>query len=226
MFQRLTENTSAAQCRFLIQQILDRREPAACPLLLEYLQTCSDVMVISFLTKNLGIHFPEENLVPTLKNYLKHPDDRVVANTIEGLEAMGKAESFVVLAQMLSHPSHRVQANAAKALARFDLAVSHDMLMKMLRQDSRPHFIIAACKAIRGTRDVHFLPQLVLLAGHELVGPDAQEAITALGGVPALTNLQKSVDELTDPEEKERLTAAIAACRERLAPLEEAPPSA
>jgi hypothetical protein len=217
LFQRLAETSSAAQCRMLIQQILDRRDPSACPRLLEYLQSCSDVMVISFLTKNLGISFPQENIVPILKNYLKHQDDRVVANTIEGLEAMGKSESFVVLAQMLSHHSHRVQANAAKALGKFDPVVSREMLLKMLMQESRPHFIIAACKAIRGTRDCTFLPALVPLAEQELVGADACEAIIALGGRKALAQLAANLAAIDDPEQRELLAASITRCDELLA---------
>lgn len=71
--------------------------------------------VIATLVKYLA-HFKDPRYFETVLPYLRHPDNRVRANTIEGLEIAGENEAAPHLVTLLSDPDNRVRANAAKFL--------------------------------------------------------------------------------------------------------------
>ncbi len=71
--------------------------------------------VIATLVKYLA-HFQDPRYFETVLPYLRHPDNRVRANTIEGLEIAGDSRAAVHLIPLLSDPDNRVRANAAKYL--------------------------------------------------------------------------------------------------------------
>jgi len=65
----------------VIQRLCESRDQRAFQPLIDYLNRCKDPVQISFLTKNLGVWFPSEDLFPVLMPFLKHDDDRIVART-------------------------------------------------------------------------------------------------------------------------------------------------
>lgn len=174
----------------VIAKILEKRDIETVEPLFEYLEKCQDVVQVSFLVKHLGISFPtEENLI-RLARYLKHEDDRVVANTIEGLEEIPSPKVVVLVSQLLNHHNHRVRANAAKALNKQEPEIARCTISRMLHANESPHFIIAACFAASSLRDVHFLPELVTLIDDSLVGDSALNAIVGIGGESAIGYLE------------------------------------
>jgi len=71
--------------------------------------------VIATLVKYLA-HFDDVRFFETVLPYLKHPDNRVRANAIEGLEIAGDRRAASHLTPLLVDPDNRVRANAAKCL--------------------------------------------------------------------------------------------------------------
>lgn len=87
----------------------------ALPFLLSRLEEEGHPWVISKLTKVIG-GLGDKEVLDRLTRFLVHEDDRVRANTIEGIEALPGDEKFVHLMPRLEDPSARVRANALKAL--------------------------------------------------------------------------------------------------------------
>lgn len=88
------------------------------PLLSARLNKEFDPFVTATIVKSLGMvggADSSEILIP----FLKHDDDRIVANAIEGLTAAEDPQIIVHLADCLAHESNRVKANALKALKSF-----------------------------------------------------------------------------------------------------------
>ncbi|MBF0499156.1 MAG: ankyrin repeat domain-containing protein [Candidatus Riflebacteria bacterium] len=164
----------------VLKKICNLNSPQALELLLKYLKTTDDPFQISFLTKNLGVHFPSDHLIPGLTPFLSNQDDRVIANTIEGLEAIGSPKCFEIISRFLKHRSNRVRANAAKAIANFDSGRAFDILMKMLASKGQPHLIISACHTIRELKDPKFFPYLQQLLNDDLVLDDILDAMVAI----------------------------------------------
>jgi ankyrin repeat protein len=214
--ERLRNTKGCFLCQELIRQILELKAPQTRAALLAYLQEVQDPMILSFLVKKLGQEFRDPALIVHLKPLLAHADERVVANTLEGIEALHVKESIVIFAQMLNHESHRVRANAAKAINTYDQEVSRTIFTQMLGMEERPHFIIAACKAIRETKDVYFLPALVHVGTNPLITADALETIQTLGGKDLLEAFHQKMAVHPDPEKTAGLIESIGFCLERL----------
>ena len=85
------------------------------PFLVARLAEESHPWVISKLTKVIGTLGDKDSL-DVLVKFLDHEDERVRANTIEGIEALPGDEKFRYLMPRLEDPSPRVRANALKAL--------------------------------------------------------------------------------------------------------------
>ena len=160
LFKKLQTAQSHFVAIEILQKIMSKRAENDLVILLNYLATAGDPIVISFVTKNLGIYFPREDLIPVLLPYLKNNDERIVANTIEGLQAINSPKCVVIFAQLLEHPNHRVRANAARAIASARPDVSRKMLIKMLEKRELAHFFLAACSAICHVPSPDYLPYL------------------------------------------------------------------
>ena len=75
----------------------------------------------------------------TLLPYLSHEDDRVRANTVEGLEAIPGDEKFPHIMPLLEDPSPRVRANALKAIKALGGERFTSMLKGMIRHPEFEH---------------------------------------------------------------------------------------
>lgn len=177
LFQKLQTVKSSYVAIDTIRKIVETKDPAVIQPLIVYLESCTDVVVVSYLTKSLGIGFPNEEILPTLAKYLKHEDDRVVANTIEGMEGINSPKTVVLITQVLGHKHHRVKANAAKALAKQDPVISNQVITRMLQMRDRPHFVIAGMYAVKTLQDKRFLGVLQELVSDPLVGETAKLVI-------------------------------------------------
>lgn len=220
LFQKLTASETQADFQRaldVLRLVFNKQDPACIPALIAYLKTCRDVKQISFIVKNLGIAFPREELLPVIGTYLKHPDERTVANAIEGIEAINSPKSVVLFSQMLDHPSHRVKANATKAIAKVDPERSAEIFLKMLQMRDRPNFIIAACHAVKALKAVQFIPDLLGLLPQEVVQDDALDAILGIGGEGAWTSLETFAGSTTDEAFRQIILAAVGKARPKKA---------
>lgn len=75
-----------------------------------------DEFVLATLVKKVGV-VGGEAAVPLLAPFLDHPDGRVRANTLEGLEATGAPEALDLIKKGLEDEHPRVKAEAARILA-------------------------------------------------------------------------------------------------------------
>lgn len=174
----------------VIQKILEKKEETSYVELVKYLKACSDSIVISFLVKNLCIAFPSENTLAVVLPFLKHSDDRVVANCVEGLGFIPSPKATLLINQMLSHENHRIRANAAKALANKEPETTKKVIKLMLQAQDKPHFVIAACYAIKELRLEEFLPDLSGLILKPILSEASISAILNIGGEIALGYLE------------------------------------
>ncbi len=107
----------------------------------KYLDRCTEPKHISWLVKNLPRAYPDPEQIPLLRTFLTYSDDRIVANTIEGLEFLEAPETISIFAQMLSHPSHRVRSVATAAIAQINPEEARKYLFSMLNQSDNPDSI-------------------------------------------------------------------------------------
>lgn len=196
LFKKLQTAQSHFVAIEILQKIMLKQVENDLVLLLNYLATASDPIVISFITKNLGVHFPREDLIPALVPYLKNNDARIVANTIEGLEAINNPKCVVIFAQLLEHQNHRVRANAARALASARPDLARKILVKMLEKRELPHFFLAACSAICHMPSLDYLPYLAESLSDPLLIDGALKSVAAIGGVESLNYLEAVVEDL------------------------------
>lgn len=145
-----------------------------------YLDTCTEPKHISWLVKYLPRHYPDPEQMPLLKTFLTYGDDRIVANTIEGLESINDFSTLSLFAQMLSHASHRVRSVAAGAIARANPENARQVLFKMLQRADQPEAIKAACHAIKHLADKDYLELLVPLVKNPKTAKVASKTIAWL----------------------------------------------
>ncbi|MBF0543861.1 MAG: HEAT repeat domain-containing protein [Candidatus Riflebacteria bacterium] len=164
----------------VIQQILEKKDPQSVPFLSAHLKNTKDAFQISYLTKHLCIWFPSDDLLTVILPFLHHSDDRVVANTVEGIERLKTEKGIPYFSQMLRHPNHRVRAKAAKALSQFNKEKTFQALQRMLRLRDEPHYVIAACYAVCELKDPRFLPILSENLGYRLLFDETLTALRAI----------------------------------------------
>lgn len=145
-----------------------------------YLDRCSEPRHISWLVKNLPREFPDPDQIPLLKSFLTYGDDRIVSNTIEGLEFISEPGLIGVFAQMLNHASHRVRSVAAAAISRADPENARKILFGMLHQPDRIDSIKAACHAIRHLAGKDFTDLVLPLLANEKTRDEAARTVAWL----------------------------------------------
>lgn len=145
----------------------------------KYLDKCTDTRHISWLVKNLPRNYPDPQQIPLLKTFLTYSDDRVVANTIEGLESLDNPETISIFAQLLSHPSHRVRSVAAGAIARINPDQARNFLFSMLNQDD-PDSVKAACHAIRHIKGKDFIDLVLPMLENRSTREEAAKTVAWL----------------------------------------------
>lgn len=208
LFQKLRAAQSHFMANEVLTKIFSRRDSASFKPLVEYLKTCNDPIIISCLVKNLSIFFPSENTLAIVAPYLKHHDDRVVANCVEGLEFISSPKATVLINQMLTHENHRIKANAAKALATKEPETTKKVIRFMLQTKEKPHFIIAGCHAAGYLKSEEFLPDLANLVTSPLLADSALDSIEKIGGENAIGYLE-ALTEIEDKAIKCKIVQAI-----------------
>ncbi|MBF0502903.1 MAG: HEAT repeat domain-containing protein [Candidatus Riflebacteria bacterium] len=176
LFLTLQQSTSHVEALDTLKAIFDTADPTSLAPLIAYLETSTDSRQIAFLTKNLGVFFKEKSLLPILAGFLAHPDERVVANTLEGIESIGTAASVPLFMKALVHPNHRIRSNAAKAISHSQPHESFQTLAEMLALKNQPNQVISACEAIKVVASKEFLSLLLPLIQDPIVGQSALEA--------------------------------------------------
>lgn len=141
--------------------------------------------------------------------FLKHTDDRVVGNTIEGLEGIQSEKCVAIFSQLLVHKSNRVKANAAKALSRFDKESTLPILTEMLQMKDKPHYVISACFAAKELKEDSLLDYLNPLLDDDLTFADALKAIEAYGSKAAVDTLQTAMGFTEDADKKAAIEESI-----------------
>lgn len=169
----------------VMEQILKKAEPQSLPFLISHLKAVKDPFQISFLAKHLCFAFPSDELLNTITPFLKHSDDRVVANVIEGIERLRTEKGIPYCSEMLRHKNQRVRANAAKALFHFNREKTYKALAGMLRTREEPHHVLAACFAVRELKEPRFLPILAENLSSRILFEDTLTAIRAIDSVEA-----------------------------------------
>ncbi len=180
----LLQKLNAVESTFVsldtIKLLCESKDPQVLQPLIDYLSRCTDEVQISYLTKQLGQAFPSDGVLKVLVPYLKHPDARVVANTIEGIECIQSPSVVVLLSQMLAHDHHRVRANAVKAIGNQNRESALLVLGKMLEMSDKPHFVIAACHAAKELKTLELLETMKSLESDQIVGDEISSAIACI----------------------------------------------
>ena len=145
-----------------------------------YLDRCTDEKHISWLVKNLPRAYPDADQIPLLTHFLTFGDERIVSNTIEGLEHIKDPTVVSLFAQMLSHASPRVRSTAAGALARTNPDRALKALEIMLKNPDDIATIKAACHAIRQLKHRDFAELLLPLLEFEKIKHEAASTLAAL----------------------------------------------
>ncbi len=209
LLEMLKLNTKEYGAIDVLRELLGRPGDQVRVELVRVLAQVADPVQISFLTKHLGMRFPDEEMLTCLLPYLKHSDDRVVANTVEGIESMESNAAVAVLAQLLNHPSQRVRANAAKALNRHQPEKAAEVFRQMLQMREQPNFILAACHAVRHVRGREFLPLLAGLLDDPVVAPEAMKTISVICGDVAVGLLDQLPEVSKDAFLRRRVLMAV-----------------
>ena len=179
----------------VILKLCESRSPQALEFLTRYLKGCEDELQVSYLVKNLGLFFPSDALLTTLCPFLSHRDERIIANAIEGIEAIGTPKSFAICSRFIKHSNNRVRANAARAIGTFDATKARQIVQRMLEAREQPQLMISGCYAARELKDRSFLPALRDLLTVDLVIEDALSAITAIDKETGVRMLRDYVDQ-------------------------------
>lgn len=152
-------------------------------LLFNYLEACTNPFHISLLVKQLPKMYLDSDLIPILKIFLTNSDERVVSNTIEGLEAFESSNTTPIFAQMLMHPSHRVKAVAAKAISAIEPKRAQSVIKSMLQPNCSLEQLRAGCYAASKMYGNTFLTELIALTDIKQISEDAVWAIAKIASV-------------------------------------------
>lgn len=185
-----------------IKKICESKSPEAIEPLKKYLQSCQDVVQCSYLTKMLGVNFPSDEMLTFLLQFLKHADERVVANTVEGIEAIQSPKAIAIFSQLLEHKNNRVRENATRALAKYDMPTACSVFSKMLSAKDRPHFVFSAIHAIKALNHADLLPLLAIAIDDDNYFVECLEILSS-SGTTAINVLQEICTKISDPERLE-----------------------
>lgn len=146
----------------------------------DYLERCFEPNHISWLVKNLPKFYPDPQQLALLKSFLAYGDDRIVSNTIEGIESLNDPDNVSLFSRMLSHASPRVRAVAAEAIARINPETAHKALSDMLNRPEHIESVKAACYAIRHLPGREFLDLALPLLSNRKVRDEAAKTVASL----------------------------------------------
>lgn len=184
--------------------------------LLALLDSKPDESVLSFLTKHLGQSFPDEEMLIRLAPYLRHEDSRVVANTVEGIQALKSQKTFVLLTQLLSHADNRVQSNVAIAIGQYDRDEAMGIVERLLKLEGKAHMQASGCHAVRALNETRLFPALIELFADPFLFREALNVFEGLPGAESVQALESALEQVADEERKQEITASIGRIREAI----------
>lgn len=158
-----------------------------------------------------------EGIFEKVSPYLKHPDWRVRANTVEGLEILGDPRAIPLVMPFLSDQDNRVKGNAVKYLVKSHPKEVHKALEEML---SSPHeWMRDSAVFLAGKIDLSISEDLLLAALKDPSADVVRKAVAALE-VQAQSQVVLNALEalLSSPDEAVRVAvrAAFAAVAKRM----------
>lgn len=184
--------------------------------LLALLESKPDESVLSFLTKHLGQSFPDEEMLIRVAPYLRHEDSRVVANTVEGIQAIKSQKAFVLLTQLLNHADNRVRSNVAIAIGEYDRDEAMGVVERMLRLEGKAHMQASACHAVRALNETRLFPVLIELFADPFLFREALCVFEGLPGAESVQALESALEQTADEERKQEISASIGRIREAM----------
>ncbi len=183
---------------------------AALPKLVELLEREEHLWVISKLTKVIG-PLGGARVIEKLLPYLEHNDDRIRANTVEGLDLIDSEDKYPHLMRMLDDKSNRVRANALKALRSLGGARFIELIRKMINSgdvETRKS-VLFVLSSMRNTFARDSL--LTLLRDRDLA--IQFEAAKLLGKFLDLTVVEQLTELIVDTDSKKLKDKCLAALR-------------
>ncbi|MBI4870737.1 MAG: HEAT repeat domain-containing protein [Candidatus Riflebacteria bacterium] len=99
-----------------LRALLARPDPAAAPELVRLLETEDSPRTLASVIAALGKCGTDQH-VGSLRPFLRHANQRIVANAVEAIYAMAGEESLPFLVPLVDSPDNRVAANVLVALA-------------------------------------------------------------------------------------------------------------
>lgn len=186
----------------------------AAPILRERLEIEEHPFVLSKLTKVLGLLGGEEDL-ELLSPFLAHEDDRVRANTVEGIEKLAGEAKFEVLTPLLDDPSPRVKTNVLLALQGLGAEAYAGLLGRMTRSTlvGQRRSALYAVSFLPGSEAVELLARLMrdeeLDIQHQAIGRMGRR-----GGFQAAEALVALVEEAEDPGTRGAALGALGELRD------------
>lgn len=171
----------------------------ALPPLRERLELEDHPFVVSKLTKVIG-QLGDESDLARLEPFLGHDDDRVRANTVEGIEQLPGEARFELLKAQLDDPSPRVKTNALLALQGMGEEAYEGLLDRMTRSSmaGQRRSALYAVGFLPGSAAVEQLARLMRDAELDI----QHQAIARMGkrgGFHAAEALVALIEETQDP---------------------------
>ncbi|PLX19192.1 MAG: hypothetical protein C0601_02415 [Candidatus Muiribacterium halophilum] len=205
--QALYSNDNAAKIDTM-QKIIKLRKKKYLPYLIEKTKTEDDIFVIATLVKAIGYLGSEEN-IDLLCEFLKSPDGRVRANTVEALAVIGGEKVLPVVLPMLEDKHPRVKITTANYLISNSDDINIDNIIeKYSRSNSLPEkaAVIFLIDKIRAPRYANVL-MLLSKDKNKVIAKDAQSALKKISkiqdtaeNIDEFAMLEKlSVDRQPDP---------------------------
>ncbi len=183
-----------------IERLTGSRDAALLPELLKFLSNETDPYKLSYIVKRLG-RIRDRRVTEALLPYLKHPDTRVVANTLEGLAMLGDGSGVPEARELVDAADNRVRANAIKLLWSQDREAAEEALADMLAADQL--FWQDSALYVMESVGTDHDPRLVDLARQSRFPAIRMRALTlrARGGTDGVTVTAKPAGAATEPGE-------------------------
>lgn len=199
-----------------LKKVCETVDDALRDILLALLTANPDPTVLSFITKQLGLDFPSEEMLLRLAPYLRHEDSRVVANTVEGIAAIKSPKAFVFLTQMLNHADNRVRSNVAVAIGQHDRDEAMTVVEKMLRLVGKEHMQISALHAVKVLGEARLFPVVIELLGDPCLFREVLNVFEAVPCAEAIQTLEAVLEQIPEDETKQEIQASIANIRQAM----------
>lgn len=173
--------------------------------ILKLAETETHEHVLATIAKYLPF-FKKPGIFERVVEYLKHPDWRVRANTIEGLEILNDPRSIPLVMPFLSDQDNRVKGNAVKYLVKSHPEEVRKALSEML---ASPHvWMRDSAVFLAGKIDLSVSEDLLLRALRDDAHEVARKAISALEVHARSPRVVESLEELARNGDKELGAAA------------------